>query len=416
MKDDRLNPFHGRWLCLWVFAACSLVPSVALPQSKLRVDADAVAIPEPLRDAWQNVLANADWSSRKTGSLGEDAAFSRFLPRSYEIQKMGSAVRIVTRWVTHGKCESTIRTPASLGVEKKKALEDALGQSISSLAESIDSSSSEQQRVTVLWCQFRLANRELIPFTELSDSDQQLLQPFADLAVSRLDTTVGPTSDCDSSRPSAGRSEQGSSGRRSRGAAAVPTPGGGVSGVIPTGLSGSVSGTVRNGDEDKDSKLQKYGVLIEEFRSRPGSLAFQKVREFTRCIRARTPEDALARAVAGHPGSIAGADGQRISFRVSLSGATCESRESRDGSSNEPGEKTDDDAGNLSPAPDPIGGVPEAGPDGELLVREREADPYSYDDVPFSGDYKDNTIAPDAPSPLIDDSDLPLPDEPPTDA
>ncbi|MBI1312721.1 hypothetical protein GC176_15620 [bacterium] len=410
----------------------------AMAAPTLRVDSDRIEIPSALVSQWRGVVEHHGWTSEKSGQVGSSAAFSRFLPRSYEFRKVGDNLHIVTRWYSREHCNSTDRSSEDLDGDRQAALEDALGKTLTEVAVALEDPSATQPPVTVLWCQFRTADRELIPFDELSAADQQRLAPFADLARKQLSLATGPDANCDPQRIPRIRPRSSSSRNRSQGTGTGMNPGyatgsGGRSGA-GSGTSGAAgSGSSTGQSSQTGTEMMKYPVLIEQYEARAGSLQFEMVRSFTRCISARSSQEALARASTSFPASIRGGDGQRVSFRVSMGTDTTGSTSCGSGGSAESGSgfgNTEDDMGpdgtttaggkgtgtsgnsdtaatGLSPQPDSIGSGGSGGPSSSEF--EGYFDAFANQDIPFPDDYG---MAPDIGgegSPLISDPDTPGP-------
>jgi hypothetical protein len=384
--------------CLIVATILSSVAS-ARPR-RMRVDSDRIDIPKSLEPAWNDVLAHRDWNSTEHGDLGDNARFSRFLPRSYELKRSGGNLLLITRWTDEKRCLTTERNTSSIEKKRKAALEAALGVNLTELANADEDAAVPQQKFVVLWCQFRTAAAELLPLTSLVEADQQLLEPFADLARAHLETSTGRNRNCEPQefRPGAGKDR--SSGRRPRSSMGGPVPMGGAT-AGPSAVAGRAPARPQGSTRKEDERDQRYAVLVEEFRAVPGSLEFQKVREFTRCIPAASSAEALSRARSAYPATVRTGAAQRVSYRVSLGGSCGDQTDaSGTGSEDVPTENLDDaiissgdpdegaPASNLDPEPDPIGDEtngPMGGDDPSNY--EGFEDPYVTEDIPYPDDY-----------------------------
>ena len=381
--------------CLILITALTSVASARPKQ--MRVDSDRIDLPEQLEPAWEQVLRHRGWTSTEHGELGENARFSRFLPRSYELRKSGENLLLTTRWADQERCLTTQRNTLSIEKKRKAVLEAALGVDFTELETAEEDAAVPEQKFVVLWCQFRTASQELVVLTSLSEADQKLLGPFVDLATAHLESNTGRNAKCDPAEVRRARKKQRSSRGRPKSSAGGPVPPGGVSvGPSATGTVGAVR--FKRSTDSSDKRDQKYGVLIAEYRAIAGSLEFQKVREFTRCIMAASASEALSRARAAFPAVISQGSGERISYRVSLGGA-CGSQSNGTGAGTDipTGETMNGDDSNdgpmtsaLSPEPDSIGDEPYGPMYGEDSgYDDGLSDPYATDDIPYPDDYGD---------------------------
>lgn len=405
--------------------------------ASFRVDDATLTVPALLTDDWRAVKARSSWTRATGDAIPGDPKFVRFLAREYSFQLSAGSLRLKTTWFAARKCVSTDEAVRSLRGSKRAAIETAFG-SLDDMNRRLQGKTSDgtEGRI-VIWAQFRSKPDKSLPIDALSVEDQEILSPFAELAKQSFDTRIFNSSNCSKNEdPSEARKAARSGGRRMpasrsgtrsgsrmKSSKGAPLPTGTMtSGGIPQGMGSSLSGTgrgLRDGGENSRADKQLWGFLISQYVSEPGSLTFNLVGRFTRCIRARAQNEALAGMRARYRPVVAAAGGRRTSYTVVVTDtAGCQDTQHNQtageyvpGNFNNPGGNDSNETGGtggeaggtggtglpdgndpLVPSPDPLNGDPSSGGDSGGMER---LDDFDLESIPASDIFGDPSFGAD---------------------
>jgi hypothetical protein len=359
-------------VCLLVLVVFEHRTDVANAAS-FRVDDATLTVPALLGDDWRAVTHRKTWTRATGDAIPGDPRFVRFRAREYSFQLSGAGLRLKTTWFAARKCVSTDEAVSRLRGSKRAAIETAFG-SLDDMNRRLQKKTSDgtEGRI-VIWAQFRSKPDESLPIDALAAEDQEILSPFAELAKQSFEARIFNSSNCSENEdPKEARNAARSGGRRmsssrsgsksrSKPARGRPLPGGVIPGAILQEAGSSYTGDGQRIVRDRDASTdkQRFGFLLSKYVAEPGSLTFNVVGRFTRCVRARNQAEALAAMRAKYPRIVAAVRGRRTSYTVVVSpAAVCQDAEHNrtageyvPGNFNKSGEKD-----TLTPSPDPLNG------------------------------------------------------------
>jgi hypothetical protein len=369
----------------------SAASAVAQAEIFFRVDGVQLPVPEPLENQWQRVLAKDHWRT-VTGQVVH-GHFKRFVIRRFDVFINADGKQLVkVTWMAGGKCRTKIIPVDQLDEKQKRLLTAIFRQPLHSI--------NGRKTADVVFCEIDAKDKSGAGPGDLGDEGSSQRIRREDKANSDdAPPSDKPTGDKpgEETRPRDEKPPRDETNGNEQGGdetdgndEAGNEQGGGKPGqlipyrqlvgegkvlLLPFANAARVSfqrrlssadcreqekdddddktdgdpddddGTESDGD-DKQDKLRKFGFHVKKFKSQPGSLIFNLVREFDVCILAKDLPTAFRKLREKFPQAVNQADRSRTSYRFRPSSKACPKDKP----------KVDDEDGNdkLTPVDDPL--------------------------------------------------------------
>ena len=326
---------------IFVAVLAAGIPSSASAAGSFRIDSSTLSVPRDLSDEWSRVRGRGLWSRSNGINLTEDGQFVRFLGRHYvfgndkvtnpqgSISPTSSFFTSQATWFVGGKCVTVTQDLSKVIGSKREALEVGLGQSLEAIDNSLSFGIVVPETTTVVWAQFKTKSGRLVawPVKGLTADDRILLRPFADMALDLFENVLLPNAECiridDPQRDlveSGGRRMPASDSQLVTADQLERSDQLESSDQFSSPTIGTKERPVRTARPTKSKNpsrpKESFGVLVTQYEAAPGSLSFNAVGSFVKCISAASKQQALAVVRKRYRSKAVSPTERRVSYKV----------------------------------------------------------------------------------------------------